>query len=355
MLDALADIHEVATLTEVRWTPEVVDRFYGTQLARANITQFHLRGLARLLPHVPGGLERLRMATIFREARELAGGFDLLVTADNYGAFARPGLQYMHYPLPLRPKPDRLQALTPLIETYYGICDRISGLSWEVARANRTLANSRWTARLLRDSSISADVLYPPVVDPGTGLPWLHREPRFLTVGRFHGSKRLETVIAILDAVRIEAPQVTLTLVGSDVDAEYARRIRHLTATRPWVTMLEDVTQEQLFTLMQRSRYGLHAMENEHFGMAPAEMARAGCVVFGHDSGGLVEVLDECTEVLWRTPEDAVARIARVLRDDALGHALSARLAEHAAKFSVERFSEQLRRYCADIWRNAAF
>ena len=33
---------------------------------------------------------------------------------------------------------------------------------------------------------------------------------------------------------------------------------------------------------MGRSRYGIQAMENEHFGMATAEMTRAGCLVFAH-------------------------------------------------------------------------
>ena len=33
-------------------------------------------------------------------------------------------------------------------------------------------------------------------------------------------------------------------------------------------------------------------MENEHFGYGPAEMTRAGCLVFAHNSGGSTEVLN---------------------------------------------------------------
>jgi glycosyltransferase involved in cell wall biosynthesis len=181
------------------------------------------------------------------------------------------------------------------------------------------------------------------VVDPGAGTPWAERANRFLCIGRFHESKRMETVVSILDRVRSQGLDVTLTLVGSDVDADYTGRLRRLAAERPWVTLREDLTQAELFSLMRASRYGIHAMDREHFGMAAAEMARAGCVVFGHASGGLVEVLDAQRELLWDTPERAVQLIAAMLKDEARQHAMSAHLHAHAARFSVERFVEEFR------------
>ena len=60
-----------------------------------------------------------------------------------------------------------------------------------------------------------------------------------------------------------------------------------------WIEIREDLSRTELNALMGRSRYGVHAMEGEHFGMATAEMIRAGCLVFPHRSGGSVEVVDD--------------------------------------------------------------
>ena len=60
-----------------------------------------------------------------------------------------------------------------------------------------------------------------------------------------------------------------------------------------WIEFREDLSRVELNRLMGRSRYGIQAMENEHFGMATAEMTRAGCLVFAHDSGGSPEVLND--------------------------------------------------------------
>ena len=342
MLQALVGDHEVGTLTEHAWTPAAVDRFYGTRLTGASIPQWHSRGAATCLRQTGARLDRLRMSSLLRKARRVGREFDLLITADNYAAFDRPGIQYLHYPLPLRPVPDRYG---PLVHAYYVVCDAVSGLSFEAARKNRTLVNSRWTAERVAD--LHPEVLYPPVADPGKGLPWPNRVNTFLCVGRFHGSKRLETVVSILDRVRAAQRDVSLTFVGSNVDAEYTERIRRLAGARPWITILEDLSQAELFLSMRRCRYGIHAMENEHFGIAPAEMARAGCVVFAHESGGLVEVLNGRAELLWQNAEAAVVQILAVMGDDALQRELSTALVAHARRFAADRFVRDFRRIVA--------
>ena len=334
MLHALAARHEVTTVTEHPWSADRVDAFYGTSLAGMAIVQRTVTGAAAALTQLPGRLVRLRMALVMREARRLADDTDLAITADNYASFTRPGVQYLHFPQSLRPSPSRY---APAVHLYYRMCDAISGLSWDGARQNRTLVNSRWTAERLRSFGIAADVLYPPVRDPGTGLDWDVREDNVVCIGRFDPTKRLDVVVAIVDAVRQHHP-LTLTLVGSPTDRAYAREIRRLAATRPWVLIREDLEQPELFDLLRRSRFGVHAMVDEHFGIAAAEMCRAGCVTFGHHSGGLIEVLDARAELLWDTPEDAVRLIVQVLRDAGRGRALSLHLGDHASRFSCDRF-----------------
>ena len=348
MVHALAERHEVSTLTATPWSPQEANAFYGTAIPDDRVTRRvippPLSWLARLPEHRGN---RLRLCSVLRYARPLADRFDLMVTADNYGAFARPGIQYLHFPAALQPVPTRL---APVVNLYFAFCDWLIGMPWTAAAANLTLANSQWTAAGLarlypggdKPSGLST-VLYPPVLDPGEGESWARRSNTFLCIGRFHGSKRIEIAMSIVRRIRAEViPHARLVIVGSAVDAEYTRRLHRLAAQdRDWIDFHEDLSRADLNVLMGRCRYGIQAMEYEHFGMAAAEMTRAGCIVFSHASGGSVEVVDHDPRLLWRTEADAVALVAAVARDDALRDAIGARLRTHSTTFSTGRFVNQ--------------
>ena len=191
--------------------------------------------------------------------------------------------------------------------------------------------------------------MYPPVLDPGQGLPWADRNDTFLCIGRFDATKRIEVSIAIVKAVRARSlADARLVVVGSAVNAGYHAQIRAIADREgPWIEFREDVSRLELGTLMGRSRYGIQAMQGEHFGMATAEMTRAGCVVFAHHSGGSPEVLGHRDALLWSTEEDAAEKIAAIASDLHSPAQLSAALREHARLFSTDMFEEMFRRLVA--------
>ena len=123
------------------------------------------------------------MATLLRYARARSAGYDLLITADDYGAFEQPGIQYVHFPAALSPVPARFPTV---VDAYFRFCDWWLGVPWSRARNNLTLVNSQWTAdRLAGARRMDAVVLYPPVVDTGPGLPWAVATTRFSASGGF--------------------------------------------------------------------------------------------------------------------------------------------------------------------------
>jgi len=350
MLQSLAGHHDVGTLTAREWSAPETNAFYGTAIPGRGITR-HLvpRPWSWLssLPEHRGN--RLRMCSVLRYARPLAANYDLLITADNYGAFAKPGIQYLHFPAALNPTPWRLRAI---VNVYFAFSDWFIGLPWSDARHNVTLANSRWTAAgLERRQGVKArHVLYPPVIDPGDGLPWDERRNTFLCIGRFHGSKRIEVAMSIVRRLRAHAvPDARLVIVGSAVDPDYAARIRRFAARdRDWIDFREDLTRAEIDSLIGQCRYGLQAMVEEHFGMATAELARGGCLVFPHDSGGSPEVVNGEAALLWKTEDDAVTRISGMARDAARRDAVRWRLRNHARSFSTEAFEERIRAIVAE-------
>jgi hypothetical protein len=94
-----------------------------------------------------------------------------------------------------------------------------------------------------------------------------------------------------------------------------------------------------------RHRYGLHTMENEHFGIAPAELQRAGCIMFVHRSGGPMEIVGRREELMFNDAAEGCERICRVARDSAAQDELRRFAAERAECFSEERFCSELRGY----------
>lgn len=285
-------------------------------------------------------MTRLRLSSVLRYARDLSDEADLVITADNFGAFRKPGIQYVHFPAHLQPSPARW---TAIVTMYFSACNVLLRGRWIDAAQNITLANSQWTADgLARLGEVSRPtVLYPPVIDPGEGLPWQQRDDVFLCIGRYHGAKRIEQTISIVQKIRQSAlPHARLKVVGSAVDAEYTQRLRRLVARleADWIEFHEDLSRDALNRLMGRSRYGMQSMEYEHFGMATAEMTRAGCIVFAHRSGGSPEVLNQEDGLLFESEDDAVEKFQRL---DAA--AIRPRLRAHSARFSAERFVEQFR------------
>jgi glycosyltransferase involved in cell wall biosynthesis len=352
MVHALAGVHHVDTLTAREWTAASTNAFYGTAIPDYGITKHVTAAPWSWLASRPEDrLTRLRMCSVLRDARPIADRYDLLITADNYGAFPEPGMQYLHFPAPLNPEPARLRAL---VNVYFAFCDWLVGVPWAHAQRNVTLANSAWTAGGLDEAQVIkvAQVLYPPVVDPGEGRPWDARHDTFLCLGRFHGSKRIDLSMAIVRRLRAGVlPGARLIVVGSPVDTEYAARIKALAAAeRDWIEVREDLSRDEVNRLIGESRYGVQAMEHEHFGMAAAEMARGGCLIFPHDSGGSPEVVGGERALLWRTEDEAVARITAVAQDASLRDAVRARLRVHAATFSTERFVERFRTI-VDAWQ----
>ena len=116
--------------------------------------------------------------------------------------------------------------------------------------------------------------------------------------------------------VRRDRPEVRLHLVGSFTSRAYGRRIRRLVARHSdWIDLHLDLSHTAVRRLLSANRYGIHAMEGEHFGLAPAEMATAGCIVWVRDGGGAVEIVGGEDRLVFHSAADAVAKISGTLGD----------------------------------------
>jgi hypothetical protein len=77
--------------------------------------------------------------------------------------------------------------------------------------------------------------------------------------------------------------------------------------------------------------------------MAPAELARAGCIVWVPAGGGQREIVANEPALMYTSDDDAVAKITRAMIDSAEQERLRTVLAERGEEFSTARFMQQIR------------
>jgi len=355
MIHALQADYDLSVLTLEPFVAEPINRFYGT---RIDPTRVHaLRAEPHLYPwlkRLPLPLALLKSSLLFRWQHKLAGDFEVLITANNEADLHAHGIQYVHYPANLRPRPEvdrRDYHWDWLTAPYYAACDRLAGFTRAGVKQNLTLVNSDWTGRLMSRwyDGLATMTLYPPVAGDFQEVPWSDRANDFLCIGRIAPEKDLDRVFDILTAVRERVPDVRLHLIGTGDHSAYCRHIRRVARERAWVTLHEDVSRAELVRLISAQRYGIHAMAEEHFGMGVAEMVRAGCLVWVPNGGGQVEIVGGDERLVYRSNAEAVDKITAVLTDDALAERVRAALSPQRERFSEERFVEDFLRVVSDF------
>jgi glycosyltransferase involved in cell wall biosynthesis len=353
MLQALKDEYDITVYT---WWPvdvERINRFWGTSIRADDFRATRVpTWLRRLVDAPPLPLAMLRTAVMINSVRRRSAEYDLAITANNEADFGSVGVQYVHYPWNMFPRPAvdlRWYHFGFLLAPYYRLCVALSGFSADSTRRNITLVNSDWTGRQAWTRyRIASRTVYPPVTMVASSLGWEARSPEFVAIGRIAPEKELERVIDIMTGVRARVPAVRLHVVGTKDHTRYYGRIaRRIRAAGDWIQLHEDLPRAELDALIGRVRYGIHGMREEHFGMAPAEMVRAGCIVWVPDGGGQVEIVGDA-RLTYGSIEEGVAKITRTLGDADEQARLRAHLATRASLFSTERFMQQVRAAVAE-------
>lgn len=357
-LQALQDAHEVTLLTWQRPDFDAINRHYGTRLQPSQLTVRTAplgHRLARGLVRDPWNTHRKSL--VLRHAKAMKDDFDIILCTDNEADFGKPGIQYLHFPGLAQHDPrhghyesGEANGKSPSPRGWM----RVSDFSFDRMRRNLTLVNSDWSGNRVRaEYDVPTRTVYPPVGGDFPSVPWTERDDGFICLGRISPEKRIERIIAILGEVRRMRPSVRLHIVGMPGDTaeaiQYDRHIRELAAPLPWIIFAGKVSRDRLRDIVAHRRWGIHAMEDEHFGIAIAEMMRAGCIVFAPRSGGQSEILGFEDRLLYPSDEDAVDSILNVMGDPLQQEELRRFLAARSEHFTAEAFMDQMRSVVRDF------
>jgi glycosyltransferase involved in cell wall biosynthesis len=219
-------------------------------------------------------------------------------------------------------------------------------------RANLHLTNSFWTREeIAREFAMGSEVVYPPAPGDYTPVDWNERENGFITIGVFEPLKRFDWIIETLAEVHRVEPSVRLHICGSRANwPEYVEKLEAMAREHgPWVKMHINPSNSEMSQLACRQKYGIHAKLDEHFGIAPAQIARAGCIPFVHATGGQVEIVDSDPRLCYSSREEAVAKILEILRNPAAQDELHHTVHRRSERFSSETFISNIQIHVANF------
>src|SRR5262249_29974406 len=130
MLQALREAHEVTVLT---WWPidlARMNQFWGTSLRPSDFRAVRVpAAVRRVVDLLPLPFSMLRRAIMLRMARSLRDAYDVPVTCNNEADFGTVGVQYVHYPWNVFPRPFvdyRWYHFEILLSVYYRLCTGLS-------------------------------------------------------------------------------------------------------------------------------------------------------------------------------------------------------------------------------------
>ena len=310
-LQALREAFDVTLLAYERPDVDALNRHFGCALRPADFRLELMAPAWRLtLRALPLRADLLKRSLLSWRARHLLrrDHFAVAISTENeLDLEASASLSYVHYPWVARPASEadrtwkhRLPLVSPL---YWAVCGLFSDPS-AVRRGRQTLlANSRFIAEKTRRlHGLSAQVVYPPTPGGFPKVAWGERRDRLVGLGRIHPVKQWHVAVEAVDRLRAAGLPVELSIIGNVDSPAYAARLDRLAADRPWLTMLRNIPRDRLVREVAACRYGIHPMPDEHFGIAVAELLRAGCLPFVHASGGPLEIVGGAAEPASPTP-----------------------------------------------------
>jgi len=246
------------------------------------------------------------------------------------GNVGKKKVAYVHYPEYLVHLEGATLRSRWFWKTYY------APLLWhwhnQIDKIDLFLCNSEYTRRAIKLRwGKEADVVYPPVdIENIKPAP---KEDYVITVGRFVKVKNYETVIEVAKLL----PDVKFVIVGRKQDKDYYEKIVRLKPDN--VTLLSNLSQTELLSMLARAKVYLHTMIGEHFGISIVEAMAAGCIPVVHNSGGAKEAIGDFGRV-YNATEECSTQIGGTLREevDVSG------IAEYARRFSAEVFRSEIKK-----------
>ena len=276
--------------------PDQIEQKYGQNL------QMHFRPILQHFPwkHIPQDYQILLFNSLLNIYSK---NYDVLIDSGNSQIFLPKKsqvLSYVHFPREYRimasepdiNRPDyRLPFLSPgnLSRKFLKLIYRFSKLQTD----HFIICNSHFTKESLSEiySELpdNVQVVYPPVKLSQYECTSRQREKAVVSLGRFAPDKGQLEQIKLAE----QLPEITFHFMGFVNKPNYFERCQHYVNSHQLqnVHLYSNIAFEDMVSILQSSKYFLHTLINEPFGLTAVQAIAAGCLPVVHDSGGQRETV----------------------------------------------------------------
>jgi len=352
MLEALKEEYDLTLYTFSHISFSKLNEYYGTQLSEKDVNIMHpfaSKKISSVLAQNHSAFT-LRQHLLTKQFKKIKKNFDLAISAFNEMDLGQSGIQYINFPMFGRGQETIRRIVgypnSPLRSAYRNICRVISDFSEERMKNNVTVANSNWTAKVIKQIyGIDAYVIYPPVNSDFPNIAWDARENGFILISRIVPEKKVEKAINILQMLRTKNYDFHLHIISGKCDPKYEKYIQKLRNNNSsWVFLEKGIYRKALCSMLVKHKYGIHVRENEQFGIGVAEMIKAGCIPFVPSEGGQVEIIGNNKQLTFNNEHEAIEKISKVLSSRETQDYLRLFLLERRDLFSENRFKTKIRK-----------
>lgn len=367
-MEALSENHNLTLYSTDVLDLDELNGTYGTDISSENIEQqskFHyinniISPLISNFNSLSGSnlhLDAFAAAIMQAHARKSHDfNHDLFISTSNEFFIDGLTIQYIHFPMYTSLDHAELETWAPSnkYKIYRKLCSKIAGSTSNTRGRTVSLANSSWTASLVSESyGAETKTLYPPVnVDDFGYINWTNKEDGFVAIGRIHPSKEQEKLIDIIDGLRRRGIDTHLHIIGGVADEEYHQKIKNRVGEKPYIYLEGYLERDELIHLIENHKYGLHARQHEHFGIAVAELVAGGAIPFVPSGGGQTEIVNNNPELMYTSTRQAIETISAVVSDEELQQRLKEDIESSVNEYSAEQFKESISQIVVDLLDN---
>ena len=367
-------------LTSVfRFNPELYMKWYGINICKYKskaLIPFEVKAFglwSRLYAWYPAKLaiDRFNASLIFTDEE----AYKPLV---NYRGVKI--VEYMHFPFEVAINTNRgmgsVHEEDPYIVERYGRL--FMRIYWNIFRkmlshylrenpfydASLVLANSKWTADLVKVIYGERPVVLNPPIAPNTEVststrPFEERRPYVVMLGRFSEEKRYHWVAQELAPKLIrEVPGSRIFIFGgvtTQTQQNYMNEVIKLARSAGLrvssnieadadIIIISNAQRDIINKIMGSSRAFLHSTVNEHWGIAVAEAMARGLPAVVHKSGGTwTDLAEEGTAGLgYDDLDEAIDALARLITDKETWNHYSSEGIKRVRELTLDSFTKKL-------------
>lgn len=278
------------------FSPDQISKKYGHDL-RVNFKTIARHSAWRWFP------QDFQILVFNRLIGKIADQYDLLINSSNsqINLPARPKvLSYIHFPREYRIRGSKSVSDDSNTWSFKSSLFKLSDkfMKWVYRRSqvnpqHYIVCNSQYSKEcfmeVFPEYAREIPVIYPPV--KLTDYREFERTERtgIISLGRFASSKMQLEQIRIAE----QLPALDFHIVGFVTDQAYFERCRSYVDSRSLknVHLHPNLDYDEMVRLLNSSKYFLHTLVNEPFGITAVEAIAAGCIPIVHDSGGQKETV----------------------------------------------------------------